>query len=75
MNTPVNFQDNSDRPIVYVREVAVSDLPHEVRAQVDGATTLYAVHDASGERLALVKDRPLAFALARQNDLTPVTVH
>ena len=28
-----------------------------------------------GERLALVRDRQLAFFLARQNELTPVSVH
>jgi len=33
------------------------------------------VHSEAGERLALVRDRKLAFILARQNDLTPVTVH
>ena len=27
------------------------------------------------DRLALVKDRALAFALARQNDMAPVNVH
>jgi hypothetical protein len=36
---------------------------------------LYAVHSDQGERLALVKDRNLAFVLARQNDLSPVTAH
>ncbi len=61
--------------IVYVRPVAVKDLPQEVREQVSGLKTLYAVHNAEGERLALVKDRSLAFVLARQNDLAPVTVH
>ena len=40
-----------------------------------GFETLYAVHDAQGTRLALVKDRELAFVLARQNDLAPVNVH
>jgi len=33
------------------------------------------VHDSDGQRLALVKNRKLAFALARQNDLAPVNVH
>ncbi len=75
MNTPFEFKNHEGRPIVYVREVAVKDLPADVRAQVLGARKLYAVHDAGGERLALVKDRNLAFALARQNDLSPVTVH
>ena len=36
---------------------------------------LYAVHDADGQRLAVVRDRRLAFVLARQNDLAPVSVH
>ena len=63
------------RQIVYVRSVEVSDLPSDVQAEVQGLKTLYAVHNEEGERLALVKDRDLAFALARQNDLSPVTVH
>lgn len=75
MNTPFDFGGEAKRPIVYVREVAATELPEEVRAQLMGATKLYAVHDASGERLALVKDRRLAFVLARQHDMTPVTVH
>ena len=61
--------------IVYVRPVDVADLPEEVREQAMGAEHIYAVHNADGERLALVKDRKLAFALARQNDLAPVNVH
>lgn len=75
MDTPYDFNANTDRPIVYVRAVEVSDLPEDVRAQAMGAKRLYAVHDESGERLALVKDRALAFVLARQNDMAPVTVH
>lgn len=75
MNTPYDFNEHAKRPIVYVREVAVTDLPDEVRAQLMGAKKLYALHDAAGERLALVKNRQMAFVLARQNDLTPVTVH
>jgi hypothetical protein len=42
---------------------------------VGGAETLYAVHNAEGGRLALVADRTMAFILARQNDLAPVSVH
>lgn len=61
--------------IVYVREVAVDELPDEVRREVPGVEKLYAVHDADGTRLALVRDRDLAFVLARQNDMAPVTVH
>lgn len=62
-------------PLVYVREVAVADLPEEVQAQAEGLETLYAIGSETGERLALVKDRKLAFLVARQNDMTPVSVH
>ena len=60
---------------VYVREVLVADLPADVQEQADGAETLFAVHATDGERLALVKERNLAFVLARQNNYSPVTVH
>lgn len=66
--------ETEDR-IVYVREVAVADLPEEVQREAGGREKLYAVHDAEGTRLALVRDRHLAFALARQNDFAPVAVH
>jgi hypothetical protein len=61
--------------LVYVRPVRVEDLPAEVQAQAGGLTTIYALHDAGGDRIALVADRAMAFALARQNDMAPVNVH
>lgn len=61
--------------LVYVRPVAIADLPEEIRIQVPGVKTLYAVHDAEGERLALVRNRWMAFSLARENALEPVSVH
>lgn len=66
--------ETGDR-IVYVREVAVDELPEEVRREAGGREKLYAVHDAAGTRLALVRDRHMAFVLARQNDMSPVAVH
>ncbi len=75
MYTEYDFGHEDQNRIVYVREVSVADLPEEVRDQAEGAEVLYAVHAADGERLALVKERNLAFVLARQNDLAPVTVH
>lgn len=74
MDVEHNFEDEAVR-IVYVRPVLVADLPKDVQEQVEGLDQLYAVHDEDGERLALVKDRNMAFALARQNDMDPVTVH
>lgn len=60
---------------VYVRRVAMDSLPAEVRMQAPGLDALYALHGVDGERLALVADRSLAFVLARQNELEPVSVH
>ncbi|MDP1668252.1 DUF1150 family protein [Phaeovulum sp.] len=75
MNTKFDFGSEPENRIVYVRAVAVADLPQEIRLQAAGLETLYAVHGSDGERLALVADCKLAFALARQHDRTPVHVH
>jgi len=75
MNTTFDFGTEEAERIVYVRPVAVAELPAEVREQAMGMDEIYAVHSADGVRLALVKDRTMAFALARQNDLAPVSVH
>ena len=75
MDVKYDFGAEADQQIVYVRAVNVADLPKEVREQAMGHDTLYAVHSAEGERLALVRDRSMAFVLARQNDMEPVAVH
>ena len=75
MNTRHEIAFGDEDRIVYVRPVSVADLPQDVQDQVEGRETLYAVHRADGERLALVMDRRMAFVLARQNDFAPVTVH
>lgn len=67
--------DAMDGNIVYVRPVDVIELPEDLRDQAEGLDQIYAVHDTDGQRLALVKDRKLAFHLARQNELAPVNVH
>lgn len=74
MNTryPMN---TAERPIAYVRPIKASELPEEIRAQLPGVTDLYAIHHEEGERLALVSDRAMAFVMARQNDMHPVSVH
>ncbi|PWK59520.1 DUF1150 family protein [Roseicyclus mahoneyensis] len=64
-----------DRPIVYVLPVPVADLPDDIREQARGLDTIYAIRSETGERLALVRDRKLAFVVARQHDMTPVSVH
>ena len=61
--------------IVYIRPIAVADLPDALREKAHGLETLYAIGSETGERLALVRDRDLAFVVARQNDMTTVSVH
>lgn len=76
MDAKFDLPGTAGERIVYVRPVAVADLPDEVRAHAEGREVIYALHDAEdGERLALVADRKLAFFLARQNDMAPVNVH
>ena len=75
MDTKFDFGGIDDEKTVYIRQVETSTLPQEIRQQLGGIDSMYAVHDVDGERLALVKDRHLAFVLARQNELTPVSVH
>jgi hypothetical protein len=75
MDTPFDFGPETGERIVYVRPVPVADLPEPLRVQAAGLEVIYAVHRPDGERLALVRDRALAFALARQNDLAPVNAH
>ena len=75
MNEKFDFSPETSGNTVYIRLVALDTLPDDVRRQVPDVDALYAVHGIDGERLALVKDRELAFVLARQNELTPVSVH
>jgi len=67
--------DARAQPVVYIRPVAVADLPADVREQAEGLETIYAIGSENGRRLALVRNRKLAFVVARQNDMSPVSVH
>lgn len=75
MNSPFELKDLGEDRLVYVRPVPVADLPEDVQNQAHGVENIYAVHSADGARLALVRDRNMAFVLARQNDFAPVNVH
>jgi hypothetical protein len=75
MNTPYNGLPQGKDRIVYVRQVAVADLPDELREQMGTLDVIYSVHGADGRQLALVADRKLAFHLAREHDFAPVSVH
>ncbi|PVA05834.1 DUF1150 family protein [Thalassorhabdomicrobium marinisediminis] len=78
MDTKFDFTTLGAQPeerLVYVKAVEVASLPDEVREAAGDLEQLFAVHDSDGQQLALVADRTLAFVLARQHDMTPVTVH
>ncbi len=75
MNNAFDNVIETPENIVYVRPVSLAELPDEIRQQAAGLTELYAVHNGVGERLALVRDRKLAFVVARQNHMAPVSVH
>lgn len=78
MNTKFDFNqldDGDGQRLVYIRPVDVTDLPEEMREQAEGRDRIYSVNSEDGLCLALVRDRKLAFALARQNDFAPVEVH
>lgn len=61
--------------MVYIRPVQVADLSADLQREAEGIETLYAVHRPDGARVALVADRKLAFALAREHRMAPVFVH
>lgn len=61
--------------IVYVRSVAINSLPADLRERIGESDEVVSVHDASGQQLALVASKTLAFALAREHGFSPVSVH
>lgn len=54
--------------------MGVDDIAYVKAITVDGEWA-YAVHGADGSRMAVFKDRDVAFAAVLQNDLEPVSVH
>ena len=74
MNTKFDLR-RMGADIVYVKPVAVADLPQELQQQAGDLQTLFSVHNTQGEQLALVANRRLAFDLARESHMHPVTVH
>lgn len=75
MNTPFPAFPDQTGKIVYVRAVAVSDLPDDLRDQAGDLDVIYAVHGPDGQQLALVANRAIATHLAREHDVTLLSVH
>lgn len=77
MNTPHPDRPEgpADKQIVYIRRVPVEALPDDIRARIGDAGPLWGVHTPDGACLALARDRQMAFVVARQNELEPVSAH
>jgi len=54
--------------------LGMEDVAYIKRVVLDGAAA-FAVHAADGTEIAVLPDRDLAFAVVRQHDLEPVSVH
>lgn len=79
--TKKDFADFGAPDLVYVRAIRASDVLADAQVEpspeieIDPDQTLYAVHGADGERLAVMLDRETAFAAAVAHALEPVSVH
>lgn len=54
--------------------LGLEDVAYVKHVVLDG-TAGFAVHAADGTQMAVLPSRELAFAVVRQNDLEPVSVH
>ena len=67
--------------LVYVRPITAAEIIASTPAaqiqsfELDPDQTLYAVHRADGERLAVLTDKDSAVAAALAHELAPVSVH
>ncbi|MEM6650670.1 MAG: DUF1150 family protein [Pseudomonadota bacterium] len=72
----------SNKKLCYVRPVFARDVREEIESEArevseafEDDSILYALHADDGSRIALMSDRDIAFAAARQHEMTPVSVH
>ncbi|MEZ5891826.1 MAG: DUF1150 family protein [Parvularculaceae bacterium] len=77
-----DFAELGGRRLVYIRSVLAHEVMEdlldddgELTIEVEDDDILYSVHSSTGERIALVGSRDLAFAAARQYEMNPVSVH
>lgn len=65
--------------LVYVREVSAGDLMSAglipADSKVHPLQKLFTLCSADGRKIAIMDDRELAFAAAREHELHPVSVH
>ena len=74
-----SFPTQNEAKLVYVRPITIHELeqilPANAIEDLDATDELFAVHNADGERIAIVEGREAAFAAARAHKLTPSSLH
>ncbi len=80
--TSKDFAELGGKSLVYIRPVIAADVMTDLQdedgdmdVEIPEETVLYALHAADGARIALMGNREMAFAAARQNEMTPLSVH
>jgi len=64
--------------LVYIRAIRAAEILNDIEdvdVDLDPNQTLYVLHGADGERLAVMLDRETAVAAAEAHDMAPVSVH
>lgn len=83
VGTPINgaqmLSNLIAQNLVYVREVKAAELMRAGllpgNAKVDPLQKLFTLCASDGRQLAIMDNRDLAFAAAREHELNPVSVH
>ena len=76
MEQNYNFDGLDEKGLVYVKSISSSELPINVQQEIlEEQGPLYALHNSTGGRIAVVSGRDAAFIVERQNDFNPVSVH
>lgn len=76
--TDQDFNEFQAPGLVYVRQILARDVladMDDIDIELAPDQVLYALHDADGERLAVMLDRETAFKAAEAHDMAPVSVH
>ena len=61
--------------LIYMKRVRTADLPVELQAEAGEFETLFSLHNARGEQVALVANPAVASHLAAENRMQLVTLH
>ena len=61
--------------VVYVKSISPTELPSDMRDDLEDDAELFAVHGENGEQVAIFTDKSLAFSLAEEYRFQAHSVH